>query len=152
MTQTTLKRPGARISISSRRAGGHPRTGKILEVLGAPGHEHYRVRWDDGEESYFYPTQADERAARPARASARRTRAQAGQATERRLWAAPGDRLVVHGHRQGEPERDAEILEVRGSDGGPPFLVRWADTGSETLLYPGSDATVEHFRRRRREG
>ena len=27
----------------------------IAEVLGTPGHVHYRVRWDDGGESIFYP-------------------------------------------------------------------------------------------------
>ena len=25
------------------------------------------------------------------------------------------------------------------------LLVRWADTGRESLIYPGSDATVHHF-------
>jgi hypothetical protein len=60
------------------------------------------------------------------------------------LYARPGDRLVIHGHRLGEPERDAEILEV-GENGGPPFRVRWSDTGRETLVFPGPDASVEHF-------
>lgn len=32
-----------------------PRRGQILEVLGHPGHEHYRVRWDEKHESIFYP-------------------------------------------------------------------------------------------------
>ncbi len=62
------------------------------------------------------------------------------------LRASPGDRLVIHGHHQGEPARDAEILEVLGEDGGPPFLVRWED-GHESQFYPGSDAHVEHFKR-----
>jgi hypothetical protein len=35
--------------------GGLPRRGLILEVLGAPGHEHYRVRWTDDHESIYYP-------------------------------------------------------------------------------------------------
>jgi Domain of unknown function (DUF1918) len=61
------------------------------------------------------------------------------------LRARPGDRLVIHGHRLGQPERDGEILEARGDGGGPPFLVRWEDTGSVTLLFPGSDASVEHL-------
>ena len=58
--------------------------------------------------------------------------------------AAPGDRLVVHSHHLGEPPRDAEILEVRGPDG--PYRVRW-DDGRESIVYPGSDVTVEHFPR-----
>ena len=65
------------------------------------------------------------------------------------VHAEPGDRLVIHGHHQGEPGRDAEILEVRGPEGGPPFLVRWSDTGHEAIFYPGSDASVEHIVRRR---
>lgn len=60
--------------------------------------------------------------------------------------ASPGDRLVVTAHHLGGPERDAEILEVRGEDGGPPFLVRWQDSGRVSLLYPGSDARVESTR------
>jgi hypothetical protein len=36
------------------------------------------------------------------------------------MRAAVGDRLVITGHRVGEPDRDAEILDVRGEDGGAP--------------------------------
>jgi hypothetical protein len=59
-----------------------------------------------------------------------------------------GDRLIVHGHRLGEPERDAEILEVLGEDGQPPFRVRWSDDGHVSEFFPGSDASVEHFEHR----
>lgn len=61
------------------------------------------------------------------------------------LNAQVGDRLIIHGHRVGEPERDAEIIEVRGDDGGPPYLVRWAEDGHESLVFPGSDAYIQHF-------
>jgi hypothetical protein len=61
------------------------------------------------------------------------------------MYAAVGDRVVVHGTHVGDHVRDGEILEVRGKDGEPPYLVRWSDTGHESLLYPGSDATVDHF-------
>jgi prolyl-tRNA editing enzyme YbaK/EbsC (Cys-tRNA(Pro) deacylase) len=43
------------IEVTGRRVGDVPRTGEILEVLGAPGHVHYRVRWDDEHETLFYP-------------------------------------------------------------------------------------------------
>lgn len=56
-----------------------------------------------------------------------------------------GDRIVVRGHRVGEHDRDGEILEVRGPDGGPPYVVRWDDDGHESVLYPGTDAFVQHF-------
>jgi len=61
------------------------------------------------------------------------------------LRAAPGDRLVVRGHRQGESVRDAEVLEVLGEDGAPPFVVRWEADGHVSRLYPSSDVFVEHF-------
>jgi len=61
------------------------------------------------------------------------------------MRATVGDRLVIKAHRIGEPDRDAQILAVRGEDGGPPFFVRWEDDGHEGLVFPGPDATVEHF-------
>jgi Domain of unknown function (DUF1918) len=61
------------------------------------------------------------------------------------MKAAVGDRIVVKGHRVGEHDRDAKILEVQGPEGGPPYLVEWADDGHVGLYFPGSDAIVEHF-------
>lgn len=61
------------------------------------------------------------------------------------MRASVGDRIVIRGHRVGEPNRDCEVLEVRGADGGPPYVVRWGDSGHQTLFFPGLDATVEHF-------
>lgn len=61
------------------------------------------------------------------------------------MHAQVGDRIVIVGHRVGEHERDGEILEVRGSDGAPPYLVRWGDDGHEGLFFPGSDARVVHY-------
>jgi hypothetical protein len=60
------------------------------------------------------------------------------------MRAAAGDRLVVRGHHQGEPQRDGEILKVLGEDGAPPYLVRWED-GHESEVFPGSDMFVQHF-------
>ncbi|MGO8873547.1 MAG: DUF1918 domain-containing protein [Acidimicrobiales bacterium] len=61
------------------------------------------------------------------------------------MQAAIGDRIVVHGHRTGQPDHDGEIIEVRGVAGGPPFVVRWEDTGHETIFFPGPDAYVQHL-------
>jgi len=61
------------------------------------------------------------------------------------MQAAVGDRIVVRGHKVGQHERDGEILAVEGEGGGPPYRVRWADTGHEGLFFPGPDAEVEHF-------
>lgn len=60
------------------------------------------------------------------------------------MRAAVGDRIVVRGHRIGEPNRDAEVLTT-GPDGEPPYHVRWSDSGHEGLFFPGPDAFVEHF-------
>jgi hypothetical protein len=57
------------------------------------------------------------------------------------MQAKVGDRLVVEGHTDSERRKEAEVLEVRGEDGGPPYLVRWQD-GHEGLTYPGPDAHV----------
>jgi Domain of unknown function (DUF1918) len=61
------------------------------------------------------------------------------------MQAEVGDRIVILGHEIGEPSRDCEVLEVRGKDGHAPFLVRSADTGHESLFFPGNDASVHHF-------
>jgi Domain of unknown function (DUF1918) len=36
--------------------GQPPRRGKVVELLGCAGHEHYRVRWDHQRESIVYPS------------------------------------------------------------------------------------------------
>ena len=61
------------------------------------------------------------------------------------MYASPGDRLVVRSPHIGEVARDGEIVEVRGSDGAPPYVVRWSDNGHQTLYFPGPDAYVQHF-------
>lgn len=61
------------------------------------------------------------------------------------MQASVGDRIIIHGHRVGEPDRDCVILEVCGKDGGSPYRVRWGDTGRESFFYPGPDASVQHF-------
>ena len=66
------------------------------------------------------------------------------------MQASVGDRIIVKGHRVGEPDRDAEIMAV-GADGGSPYSVRWGDTGHEALFFPGNDATIQHFEHGERE-
>ena len=63
MTETSTKRseqvssarPGDWVVVHPHTVGEHERTGLILEVLGTPAHEHYRIRWDEEHESIFYP-------------------------------------------------------------------------------------------------
>ena len=61
------------------------------------------------------------------------------------MRASVGDHIVIGAHRVGEPARKCVVLQVRGQDGGPPYLVRWGDTEHETLFFPGADATVERL-------
>jgi hypothetical protein len=60
------------------------------------------------------------------------------------MKANPGDRIIVRSTHVGEPDRDGEILEARGPDGTPPYLVRWSDDGHEGLLVPGPDTQIHH--------
>ncbi len=49
-------RAGDRVSLESERTGRAAREGEILEVLGTGEGVHYRVRWEDGHESTFFPS------------------------------------------------------------------------------------------------
>lgn len=60
------------------------------------------------------------------------------------MKATKGDQLVVRSVHVGDAVRDAEILEVRGSDGSPPYLVRWSDDGHVGLFFPGPSTIVQH--------
>jgi Domain of unknown function (DUF1918) len=57
------------------------------------------------------------------------------------MHAQVGDSLVAESNKVDTPARHGEILEVRGEDGAPPYVVRWSD-GHEGLVYPGADAHV----------
>lgn len=63
---------GDLIEITGHVVGDAPRAAEILEVLGESGHEHFRVRWEDGHESIYFPAE-DSVIRRPRR---RRSRAQ----------------------------------------------------------------------------
>ena len=58
MTKTLHGEParaGDEIVITGHAVGNAPRTAVILEVLGEAGTERFRVRWEDGHESIFFP-------------------------------------------------------------------------------------------------
>ena len=57
------------------------------------------------------------------------------------MRANAGDRLVVESNKVDSPRREGEVVEVRGPDGAPPYVVRWED-GNEGLTYRGPDAHV----------
>ncbi|GAB3547624.1 hypothetical protein J2S53_002440 [Actinopolyspora lacussalsi] len=58
------------------------------------------------------------------------------------MKATTGERLHMHSRTVEQPDRVGVILEVRGEDGNPPYLVRF-DDGHERLVYPGTDCEVE---------
>ncbi|HEY5273870.1 MAG TPA: DUF1918 domain-containing protein [Acidimicrobiales bacterium] len=62
------------------------------------------------------------------------------------MTAQPGDRLIIRRLDVGAPPRDGEILEVHGSNGAPPYLVRWSDDGQEGLIFPGTEATIQSLK------
>lgn len=46
---------GDLIVVAGHHVGEPERIAEILEVVGEPRHERYRVRWDDGHESVYHP-------------------------------------------------------------------------------------------------
>ncbi len=57
------------------------------------------------------------------------------------MQAKVGDRLLVEGHNEIVHRREGEVVEVRGPDGGPPYMVQWED-GHQGLVFPGPDAHI----------
>lgn len=161
-------RVGDRLHMHSRKRLGGTREGEIIEVRGTPEKEYYLVRWPNDRESLIHPgpgvtiPEVDARVRAEARRKAREDpppapaepepatgekepKFELHRAVESSLTAAAGDRLVIRSRRLDGSERDAEILEVLGEDGHPPYRVRWSDTGRETITRPGSDAYVDHL-------
>jgi hypothetical protein len=64
------------------------------------------------------------------------------QVTEEVMKAQVGDRIILAARRVDDPVRDGEVLEVKGSDGSPPYTVRWSD-GHTGLVYPGTGAVMK---------
>ncbi|MEO6086860.1 MAG: DUF1918 domain-containing protein [Umezawaea sp.] len=58
------------------------------------------------------------------------------------MHAETGDWLLVEQPIADRSARRGQIVGVRRSDGGPPYVVHWLDTGHEALVYPGPDAHV----------
>ena len=54
--ESTPGEAGDLVIVEGHRIGEARRIGEILECLGEAGHEHYRVVWDEGHESIFYPS------------------------------------------------------------------------------------------------
>lgn len=57
------------------------------------------------------------------------------------MKARVGDRIILAADHVDQPTRDGKIVEVRGADGGPPFLVAWSD-GHTGLIFPGPGSVL----------
>lgn len=57
--------------------------------------------------------------------------------------ARVGDHLLLHGRIVGQHDRFAEVVEVLGENGNPPYRVRFED-GHEAIMSPGPDCVVRH--------
>ena len=60
------------------------------------------------------------------------------------MKAVVGDRILVRGHRVGDADRHAEVLEVLGEGESLHYRVRWLEDGHESTYFPGTDAVIEH--------
>jgi len=58
------------------------------------------------------------------------------------MRASIGDKLHIHTNHVGVPDQHGRIIEIRGIDGAPPYLVRFPD-GHTRLIFPGPDAVVD---------
>ena len=58
------------------------------------------------------------------------------------MHARVGDVIEVSGHDAESPIRMAEVLELRGERGEPPYYVRWLHDDHEGLYFPGTNAMV----------
>jgi hypothetical protein len=58
------------------------------------------------------------------------------------MQATIGDRICIHGSIVGHPDKNGEIVEVHGTQGEPPYLVKF-DDGHTRLVFPGPDAVIQ---------
>ncbi|WP_354638592.1 DUF1918 domain-containing protein [Kitasatospora camelliae] len=64
------------------------------------------------------------------------------------MQATVGDHVHIYGKHIGMVDRKGEIMEVRGTNGEPPYLVHFED-GHDGLIYPGPDTVIERQEERR---
>ena len=67
------------------------------------------------------------------------------------MEATIGDQICIHGNTVGHGDKIGEIIEIHGTRGEPPYLVRFAD-GRTLLLFPGPDVVIVPQQRSDPEG
>jgi Domain of unknown function (DUF1918) len=58
------------------------------------------------------------------------------------MKAKAGDWLVFKGTHVDQADQRGLIIEVHGTDGAPPYVVRWLATGHMAIVFPGPDAVI----------
>jgi len=58
------------------------------------------------------------------------------------MEAQVGDRITMAAEHVGQRTREGRIVEVKGPDGGPPYVVEWAD-GHTGLIHPGPGSVLK---------
>jgi len=58
------------------------------------------------------------------------------------MRAQLGDTLHTHASHTDTPDQWGRIIEIRGPDGAPPYVIELPD-GHIRLVFPGPDAVVE---------
>ncbi len=58
------------------------------------------------------------------------------------MLAAVGDRVFLASVRPGH-EHMGRVVALRHPDGSPPYVVRWDDSGTETVHFPREDCRIE---------
>ena len=90
MTKSVQGKPvraGDEIVVMGKAVGSAQKTAVILEVLGDAGKERFRVRWQDGRESIFFPGDdavVQRPASRRSKSQAPKSRAPKSQTRSRR--------------------------------------------------------------------
>lgn len=131
--QATRAKVGDILSVSSHRLGETERTGEILEVLGEGDGEHYRVRWDDGHESFFYTSSdATIRPAQP-RGNGAGARALVGFLDESHV----AYELISHPHSE-TAAAEALALGVKASEVAKTLVLKAPD-GFVRAVLPASE-------------
>jgi hypothetical protein len=55
-----------------------------------------------------------------------------------------GDEIMIMSQKLHQLVREGEIRGVSDDPGGVVYVVRWSDTGHESLLRPGPDVVIKH--------
>ena len=61
------------------------------------------------------------------------------------MRAVTGDLLLLKDLKTGALVRDGRILDVRGDELSPSYLVRWSDTGDVELYIADESSYIHHF-------